>query len=208
MEVISISRQPIEGGLDQEHVTFLVKLQDIDKAPIISPNQIEVFEPGGDNVICADHICKAFPYHIVFDENLRIKQCGEMIPKILHLRVKVDTPIINVFDIIHPPMKFKLENILTFINSVFYLGVKKNEDQDTRLVLRGKRFGFMFMVFNGTFNNISVISWWLVLLVEETRVPDKNHRPVASQEVRCCRYYTQLKCVSCHDCSNRKIKQL
>jgi hypothetical protein len=49
MEVISISRQPIEGGLDQEHVTFLVKLQDIDKAPIISPNQIEVFEPGGDN---------------------------------------------------------------------------------------------------------------------------------------------------------------
>jgi hypothetical protein len=24
------------------------------------------------------------------------------------------------------------------------------------------------MVFNGTFNNISVISWWSVLLVEET----------------------------------------
>ena len=31
-----------------------------------------------------------------------------------------------------------------------------------------------FMVFNITFNNISVISWWLVLLVEETRVPGKN----------------------------------
>ena len=27
------------------------------------------------------------------------------------------------------------------------------------------------MVFNGTFNNISVISWQSVLLVEETRVP-------------------------------------
>jgi hypothetical protein len=27
------------------------------------------------------------------------------------------------------------------------------------------------MVFNATFNNISVISWWSVLLVEETRVP-------------------------------------
>jgi len=26
------------------------------------------------------------------------------------------------------------------------------------------------MVFNATFNNISVISWWSVLLVEETRV--------------------------------------
>jgi len=31
------------------------------------------------------------------------------------------------------------------------------------------------MVFNGTFNNISVISWRSVLLVEETRVPGENH---------------------------------
>jgi ABC-type phosphate/phosphonate transport system permease subunit len=37
-----------------------------------------------------------------------------------------------------------------------------------------------FMVFNATFNNISVIAWWLVLLVEETGVPRENHRPVTS----------------------------
>ena len=36
------------------------------------------------------------------------------------------------------------------------------------------------MMFNATFNNISVISWWSVLLVEETRVPVENHQPVAS----------------------------
>jgi hypothetical protein len=33
------------------------------------------------------------------------------------------------------------------------------------------------MVFNDTFNNISVISWLSVLLVEETGVPGENHRP-------------------------------
>jgi hypothetical protein len=33
---------------------------------------------------------------------------------------------------------------------------------------------------NAPFNNISVISWQSVLLVEETRVPGENHRPVAS----------------------------
>jgi hypothetical protein len=38
-----------------------------------------------------------------------------------------------------------------------------------------------FMVFNATFNNISVISWRSVLLVEESGVPGENHRPVASQ---------------------------
>jgi hypothetical protein len=32
-----------------------------------------------------------------------------------------------------------------------------------------------FMVFNATFNNISVLSWRSVLFVEETGVPGKNH---------------------------------
>jgi hypothetical protein len=31
------------------------------------------------------------------------------------------------------------------------------------------------MVFNATFNNVSVISWWSVLLVEEIGVPEENH---------------------------------
>jgi hypothetical protein len=36
------------------------------------------------------------------------------------------------------------------------------------------------LCFNATFNNISVILWRLVLLVEETGVPGENHRPAAS----------------------------
>jgi hypothetical protein len=37
------------------------------------------------------------------------------------------------------------------------------------------------MVFNATYNNISVILWQSVLLVEETRVPEENHgQPAAS----------------------------
>ena len=35
------------------------------------------------------------------------------------------------------------------------------------------------MVFNAIFNNISVISWRSVLLVEETGGPVENHRRVA-----------------------------
>jgi len=36
------------------------------------------------------------------------------------------------------------------------------------------------MVFDATVNNISVILWWSVILVEETGVPWENHRSVAS----------------------------
>ena len=40
--------------------------------------------------------------------------------------------------------------------------------------------GLWELVVNATFNNMSVISWRSVLLVEETGVPCENHRPVAS----------------------------
>jgi hypothetical protein len=39
------------------------------------------------------------------------------------------------------------------------------------------------MVFNATFNNISVISWRSFLLVEETGVPGENHRHRAGFEL-------------------------
>jgi len=46
------------------------------------------------------------------------------------------------------------------------------------------------MVFNATFNNISAISWWSVLFVEETGGPGENHTPVASHKTnfitQCC----------------------
>jgi hypothetical protein len=39
------------------------------------------------------------------------------------------------------------------------------------------------MVFNAIFNNISVISWQSVLLVEKTGVPGENHRQTSSYNV-------------------------
>ena len=43
-----------------------------------------------------------------------------------------------------------------------------------------ERLFVCLMVFNATLNNISVISWQSVLLLEETRGPRENHKPVAS----------------------------
>jgi hypothetical protein len=42
------------------------------------------------------------------------------------------------------------------------------------------RVGWFVLVFNSISNNISVISWRSVLLVEETGGPRESHRPVAS----------------------------
>ena len=42
-----------------------------------------------------------------------------------------------------------------------------------------RKTGLGFMVFNATFNNSSVKSWWSVLLVKVSRVPGENHTPAA-----------------------------
>ena len=48
-------------------------------------------------------------------------------------------------------------------------------------VIKWSSVRVMAMVFNATFNNISVISWWSDLLVGKTGVLGENHRPVASR---------------------------
>ena len=40
--------------------------------------------------------------------------------------------------------------------------------------------GLCFIKFNATFNNISIISWQTILLVEKGGLPGENHRSVAS----------------------------
>ena len=58
---------------------------------------------------------------------------------------------------------------------------KKNPQEHVLFKRQHNKTGLVkVMVSNATFNNISVISWRAVLLVEETGVPRENHRPVAS----------------------------
>uniref|UniRef100_A0A8C0ZRR3 guanylate cyclase n=1 Tax=Castor canadensis TaxID=51338 RepID=A0A8C0ZRR3_CASCN len=55
--------------------------------------------------------CNAFPFHIVFDEALRVKQAG----------IQLD----EYFSIIHPQVTFNISSICKFINSQFVLKTRK-----------------------------------------------------------------------------------
>ena len=56
---------------------------------------------------------------------------------------------------------------------------------------------FGFMVFSATFNNISVISWRSVLLVEKTGVPGENYPNVVSSTPRNERKFELATLVCC-----------
>jgi uncharacterized DUF497 family protein len=64
---------------------------------------------------------------------------------------------------------------------MLFFPVKKSKVKT--IIYRGhiKDFRVWIMVFSTTFNNISVLSWRSVLLVEQTGLPGEDHRPVACQ---------------------------
>ena len=71
--------------------------------------------------------------------------------------------------------------VLHSINVHLVHGDLCNWDRHVFITMTLNSMFVCLMVFNATFNNISVISWRSVLLVEETEGPRENHRPVASR---------------------------
>ncbi|XP_035533921.1 guanylate cyclase soluble subunit beta-2-like [Morone saxatilis] len=80
--------------------------------------------------------CNAFPFHIVFDEDLKVKQTGVNIQKFVPGLQARDAKLDQYFTIIHPQVTFTIRSIRKFINSQFVL--KSYKDKHTMLKLRGQ----------------------------------------------------------------------
>ncbi|KPP68053.1 guanylate cyclase soluble subunit beta-2-like, partial [Scleropages formosus] len=87
--------------------------------------------------------CNAFPFHIVFDENLKVKQTGvniqKFVPGLQTMNIRLD----EYFSITHPQVPFSIESIRKFINSQFVLKARcemlpKSAQQQSVLKLRGQ----------------------------------------------------------------------
>ncbi|XP_067848718.1 guanylate cyclase soluble subunit beta-2-like isoform X2 [Heptranchias perlo] len=69
--------------------------------------------------------CNAFPFHIVFDEELKIKQAGvniqKHVPGLQTLGIRID----EYFTITHPAVVFTISSIRKFINSQFVLKTRR-----------------------------------------------------------------------------------
>ncbi|XP_030266266.1 guanylate cyclase soluble subunit beta-2 [Sparus aurata] len=80
--------------------------------------------------------CNAFPFHIVFGEDLKVRQTGVNIQKFVPGLQASNTTLDQYFTIIHPQVTFTIESIRKFINSQFVL--KSYKDKHTTLKLRGQ----------------------------------------------------------------------
>ncbi|XP_033958096.2 LOW QUALITY PROTEIN: guanylate cyclase soluble subunit beta-2-like [Pseudochaenichthys georgianus] len=99
---------------------------------------LSTFSPRYPNKLWVDEkaFCNTFPFHIVFDENLKVRQTGVNIQKFLPGLHARDLTLDQHFTIIHPQVTFTIESIRKFVNSQFVL--KSNKDKHSSLKLRGQ----------------------------------------------------------------------
>ncbi|XP_043926708.1 guanylate cyclase soluble subunit beta-2-like [Protopterus annectens] len=69
--------------------------------------------------------CSAFPFHIVFNKELRVKQAGVKIQRIVPGLQTMNIHVDQYFDIIHPEVTFTISSVRKFINSQFVLRTKR-----------------------------------------------------------------------------------
>ena len=70
------------------------------------------------------NFCTVFPYHVIFDSNLLIKQCGVQLQKCCPYIVEQDVKLMDIFSIAQPKMPLTFEHILRFINATFILELR------------------------------------------------------------------------------------
>lgn len=83
-----------------------------------------------------DDFSSACPYHILLDGHLRIVHCGDNIRSLAIVDIVKDTPLKAIGTIVHPVIQQTVENILSFINSVFLLAMHKRSG-DRPFILKG-----------------------------------------------------------------------
>ncbi|KAF5898499.1 guanylate cyclase soluble subunit beta-2-like, partial [Clarias magur] len=85
------------------------------------------FEPMYPDELCVDlkTFCTAFPFHIVFDEQLRVRQAGATVQKIVPGLQTTGIRLDQYFTILHPEVTFTIASIRKFINSHFVLQTRR-----------------------------------------------------------------------------------
>ena len=164
-DVIDQSTEPMLDGNIHHHVTFRVTIIEQSAATIAKTstgNETQTQDVScvpllmdTETFITPSQFCELFPFHIIFDRTLTIKQCGLNIYKITHMRSHVGKKMNDVFQLIKPRMSFTYDHILRFINANFIMqlndwgpnkDVKGNEviSAKNSAALKGKDKGMTF----------------------------------------------------------------
>lgn len=97
-----------------------------------------------DNAI----ICEAQPYHVIFDEDLNIRQMGNAVQMISSRDLTKTIKFGDIFYLEHPQIDLTARNILKYLDMIFMMQITKGEDETNgkrlTLSLRGMYMSYNF----------------------------------------------------------------
>uniref|UniRef100_A0AAQ4R9A4 Guanylate cyclase soluble subunit beta-1 n=1 Tax=Gasterosteus aculeatus aculeatus TaxID=481459 RepID=A0AAQ4R9A4_GASAC len=108
-----------------DHIKFLIEEKDSEEEAFYE--DLDGFEENGtqETRISPYTFCKAFPFHLMFDRDLMLTQCGNAIYRVLP-QLQPGTCILpSVFSLVRPHIDFSFHGILSHINTVFVLRSKE-----------------------------------------------------------------------------------
>ncbi|KAL8603728.1 hypothetical protein ACOMHN_024344 [Nucella lapillus] len=94
-------------------------------------------DPGSPSIIKAEDFNAAFPYHILLDRFMFIRECGDNIQRLAKMPMIPGTPFREVATILQPSIAPSAHNVFTFINSSFTLALHRRAGEKP-LVLKGQ----------------------------------------------------------------------
>ncbi|KAJ8001242.1 hypothetical protein DPEC_G00192300 [Dallia pectoralis] len=125
---------------DCDHIKFLIEEKDSEEEALYE--DLDGFEENGtqETRISPYTFCKAFPFHLMFDRDLMLTQCGNAIFRVLPQLLPGICNLPSVFSLVRPHIDFSFQGMLSHINTVFVLrskegllnvGTSENEDELT-----------------------------------------------------------------------------
>ncbi|XP_011825921.1 PREDICTED: guanylate cyclase soluble subunit beta-1 [Mandrillus leucophaeus] len=107
-----------------DHTQFLIEEKESKEEDFYE--DLDRFEENGtqESRISPYTFCKAFPFHIIFDRDLVVTQCGNAIYRVLPQLQPGNCSLLSVFSLVRPHIDISFHGILSHINTVFVLRSK------------------------------------------------------------------------------------
>ncbi|XP_049577132.1 guanylate cyclase soluble subunit beta-1 [Syngnathus scovelli] len=108
-----------------DHIKFLIEEKDSEEEAFYE--DLDGFDENGtqETRISPYTFCKAFPFHLMFDKDLMLTQCGNAIYRVLPQLQPGACILPSVFSLVRPHIDFSYHGILSHINTVFVLRSKE-----------------------------------------------------------------------------------
>ncbi|KAH9507826.1 Guanylate cyclase soluble subunit alpha-2 [Bulinus truncatus] len=104
------------------------------KGPVVYPDHTNLSTDPRDSRIGVRTFCVSFPFHFIFDSELKIIQLGASLSKMIAPEVaSKGRHLTSYFDIVKPPVKASFYSILSRLNSSFVVRTKGLSKDNHRL---------------------------------------------------------------------------